>query len=69
MIGSAEQLFGNFGRWTLLEKTFFNLTSNYYQFKTLFFDRKYFFRDELKDKLLLESDNKLDDTYEFIFDE
>ena len=64
----GDELFGNFGRWTLLEKTFFNLTSNYYQFKTLFFDRKYFFSDELKDKLLLKSDNKLNNTCEFIYE-
>lgn len=63
----GDELFGNFGRWTLLEKTYFNLTNNYYQFKTLFFDRKYFFKDSLKNKLLLNKNNKLEGTSEFIF--
>ncbi len=63
----GDELFGNFGRWTLLERTHFNLTNNYYQFKTLFFDRKYFFKDNLKNKLLLNENNKLEKTSEFVF--
>ena len=63
----GDELFGNFGRWTLLERTHFNLTNNYYQFKTLFFDRKYFFKDDLKNKLLLNENDKLEKTSEFVF--
>ncbi len=64
----GDELFGNFGRWTLLEKTYFNLTNNYYQFKTLFFDRKFFFKDSLKKKLLLDKNINFEDTSRFIFD-
>ena len=63
----GDELFGNFGRWTLLEKTYFNLTNNYYQFKTLFFDRKYFFKDSLKNKLLLDKNKNFENTSEFMF--
>lgn len=62
----GDELFGNFGRWTLLEKTLFNLTNNYYQFKTLFFDRKYFLSDEIKNELLLEN-KQLNKTCRFMF--
>ena len=39
----GDELFGNFGRWTLLEKTMFDKFNSKYQFDTLFFNRKYFF--------------------------
>jgi len=48
----GDELFGNFGKWTLLEKTFFNFINNKYQYKTLIFDRKNFFSNELKNKLI-----------------
>ena len=63
----GDELFGNFGRWTLLEKSFFNITNNYQQFKTLFFDRKYFFTDSLKKNLLLDKNEKIENTSEFLF--
>lgn len=63
----GDELFGNFGRWTLLEKTFFNYFNNFLQFKLLFFDRKYFFTDELKNKLLFHEDTKLEKTSKFLF--
>ena len=51
----GDELFGNFGRWTLLEKTMFNLFNNKYQFDTLFFNRKYFFSEKLKNKIILKN--------------
>ncbi|MDB9746425.1 asparagine synthase (glutamine-hydrolyzing), partial [Candidatus Pelagibacter sp.] len=63
----GDELFGNFGRWTLLEKTNFDLFNNYYQYKFLFFDRKYFFSDELKNKLLLKESYDFEKTSEFMF--
>ena len=49
----GDELFGNFGRWTLLEKTMFNTFNNKFQFDTLFFNRKYFFSKKLKNKIIL----------------
>ena len=49
----GDELFGNFGRWTLLEKTMFNTFNNKFQFDTLFFNRKYFFSEKLKNKIIL----------------
>ena len=46
----GDELFGNFGRWTLLEKSKFNLFQNKYHFDTFFFNRKYFFTEKLKKK-------------------
>ena len=48
----GDELFGNFGRWTLLEKTQYDFFKSSLQFDTLFFNRKYFFTEELKNKLL-----------------
>lgn len=50
----GDELFGNYGRWTLLEKTRFDIFKSYFHFEKLFFDRKYFFSDILKKKLLIE---------------
>ena len=33
---SGDELFGNFGRWTLLEKTKYDFFKNKFQFETLF---------------------------------
>ncbi len=63
----GDELFGNFGRWTLLEKTFFNTLNSYYQFKLLFFDRKYFFTDEMKNKIMLKDDTVYQGTCEYLF--
>lgn len=63
----GDELFGNFGRWTLLERTYFDFTNNYYQFKTLFFDRKFFFKDSLKNKLLLDKSENFENTCRFMF--
>jgi len=63
----GDELFGNYGRWTLLERSYFNITNNYQQFKLLFFDRKYFFTDNLKKKLLLIENEKIENTSEFMF--
>ena len=48
----GDELFGNFGRWTLLEKTHYNIIKNKFHFDTLFFNRKYFFSENLKSKLI-----------------
>ena len=64
----GDELFGNYGRWTILEKTYFNLTNNYYHFKTLFFDRKYFFKDSLKKKLLLDKNLDFENTSQYMYD-
>lgn len=48
----GDELFGNFGRWTLLEKTQYDFFKSPLQFDTLFFNRKYFFTEKLKKKLL-----------------
>ena len=48
----GDELFGNFGRWTLLEKTQYDFFKSPLQFDTLFFNRKYFFTEKLKNKLL-----------------
>ena len=48
----GDELFGNFGRWTLLEKTKYDFFNNKMQFETLFFNRKYFFTEKTKKKLL-----------------
>ena len=40
----GDELFGNFGRWTLLEKTHYKVFRNKFHFDTLFFNRKYFFQ-------------------------
>ena len=48
----GDELFGNFGRWTLLEKTHYNTLKNKFHFDTLFFNRKYFFSENLKSKLI-----------------
>ena len=50
----GDELFGNFGRWTLLEKTRYDFFNNKMQFETLFFNRKYFFTEKTKKKLLNE---------------
>ena len=50
----GDELFGNFGRWTLLEKTKYDFFKNKFQFETLFFNRKYFFTEKTKAKLLNE---------------
>jgi asparagine synthase (glutamine-hydrolysing) len=63
----GDELFGNYGRWTILEETYFNLTNNYYQFKTLFFDRKYFFKDSLKNKLLMDKNKNFEKTSQYMF--
>ena len=63
----GDELFGNFGRWSLLERTYFNHTKNYFQYKKLFFDRKYFFTDSLKDNLLLNENDDLISTSKFLF--
>ena len=62
----GDELFGNFGRWTLLEKTFYDVFDNYFQFKFLFFDRKYFFSDEFKNKLILKDSGNFQNTCEFL---
>ena len=48
----GDEMFGNFGRWTLLEKTHYDFFKSSFQFDTLFFNRKYFFTEELKKRLL-----------------
>lgn len=48
----GDELFGNFGRWTLLEKTHYKVLRNKFHFDTLFFNRKYFFSENLKSKLI-----------------
>jgi asparagine synthase (glutamine-hydrolysing) len=48
----GDELFGNFGRWTLLEKTHYKTLKNKFHFDTLFFNRKYFFSENLKSKLI-----------------
>ncbi len=52
----GDELFGNFGRWTLLEKTHYKAFRNKFHFDTFFFNRKYFFSENLKSKLI---NNKL----------
>ena len=63
----GDELFGNFGRWTLLEKTFFLAFKSKFHFKSLFFDRKYFFSDELKKKLIINNQENFLDTSEFLY--
>ena len=53
----GDELFGNFGRWTLLEKTKYDFFQSSFQFDTLFFNRKYFFSENLKKKLLNKNTN------------
>ncbi len=60
----GDELFGNFGRWTLLEKTMFNSLNIKYQFDTLFFNRKYFFSEKLKNKIIL--NNSKNSTSEYL---
>ena len=49
----GDELFGNFGRWTLLEKTHYKVfLKNKFHFDTLFFNRKYFFSENLKSELI-----------------
>ena len=50
----GDELFGNFGRCTLLEKTKFDFFKSKFQFEKLFFNRKYFFLEKTKNKLLVE---------------
>lgn len=52
----GDELFGNFGRWTLLEKTKFDFFKSEFQFEKLFFNRKYFFTEKTKSKLLIDKD-------------
>jgi len=64
----GDELFGNFGKWTLLEKTLFNLTNSKFQHKSLIFDRKSFFSDEFKRKLFEEKKVKnLTNTSDYLF--
>ena len=64
----GDELFGNFGKWTLLEKTLFNLTNSKFQHKSLIFDRKSFFSEEFKRKLFEESNAKnLTNTSDYLF--
>ncbi len=62
----GDELFGNFGRWTLLEKTMFNTFNNRFQFDTLFFNRKYFFSEKLKNKIIL--NNSKNSTSQYLLD-
>ena len=64
----GDELFGAYGQWSLLERTFFNIFHNYYQFKLLYFDRKYFFTDEMKNKILLDDDIPYEKTCKFLYD-
>ena len=63
----GDEIFGAYGQWSLLERTFFNITNSPLQFKLLYFDRKYFFTDELKNKLLLDGNTKYERTTDFLF--
>ncbi|MDB4157745.1 asparagine synthase (glutamine-hydrolyzing), partial [Candidatus Pelagibacter sp.] len=64
----GDEFFGNFGKWTLLEKTLFNLTNSKFQYKSLIFDRKSFFTDEFKKKLLDENHlENLTNTSDYLF--
>ena len=63
----GDELFGTFGQWSLLERTFFNITNSSLQFKLLYFDRKYFFTDEMKNKLLLGGNTNYERTTDFLF--
>jgi len=64
----GDELFGNFGRWSLLERTHFAKFKSKFHFKKVFFDRKYFFSDELKKELLLEKENEYHKTSDFLYD-
>ena len=63
----GDELFGAFGQWSLLERTYFNITNSSLQFKLLYFDRKYFFTDEMKNKLLLGGNTNYERTTDFLF--
>lgn len=63
----GDELFGNYGRWTVLEKFGFNIFKNYKLFQKIFFNRKYFFSDDLKKNLLITEKNKIQDTCEFVY--
>ena len=54
----GDELFGNFGRWTLLEKTKFDFFNSTAQFETLFFNRKYFFTEKTKNKLFTNKNSR-----------
>lgn len=62
----GDELFGNFGRWTLLEKTMFDKFNSKYQFDTLFFNRKYFFSEKLKNQIIL--NNSKNSTSQYLLD-
>ena len=63
----GDELFGTFGQWSLLERTYFNITNSSLQFKLLYFDRKYFFTDEMKNKLLLGGNTNYERTTDYLF--
>jgi len=63
----GDEHFGNFGRWVTLEKTGYNLFPTKIHFKKLFFDRNFFFSDEMKNKLLKDFNHKDESTNDYLF--
>ena len=63
----GDELFGNYGRWSVLEKFFFLIFKSKMLFKKLFFDRKYFFTDELKNKLIIREKENFNKTNDYLY--